>query len=776
MSFSPSSTDRLLSIYLALAQYPILSERIRIRMRNMLFERAIISPQAFEIQVRELAVRSQEREGLQNPFEDEPTESWELRLNRIRNHYTDSMFSRHLKFEDFEQIVEGVLSERGINNQDIMVAFNPELAPTELVFQQAMTIEHLPQEERAKNEARLRELKVVLIRNLISDQLPYINIAKEWFTISDLAEIRRRKIGLGRIGGKAAGMLLALRVLKEMAGNDLSQCLASAQSYFMGADLMYSFMSLNNLTHWNDQKYKTEEEMRAEYPQIVADFEQGDIIPELLEKLQGMLVDVGKQPLIVRSSSLLEDNFGTAFAGKYESVFLPNQGTLQQNLKALVRGIARIYASTLNPNALLYRRSRGLQDYDERMAILIQVVQGEQFGRYYLPHAAGVAFSRNLYRWTPQIRREDGFVRLVWGLGTRAVDRVGNDFPRLIALSHPLLRPSTEAKSIRRYSQQYVDLIDLEDNDLKTLPIQEVLKSRYPPLRYLAQIDEDGYFSAMRTNLIQGDPSQLVLTFDELLRRTPFAERMREILHLLEQNYRSPVDMEFTLHLTSDGGEPKLRITILQCRPQSHLLPTETGQVPIDLPKDDIVFSTHFVVPQGYLEKIDYVLFVDPEKYYALQTIDQRRGVARAVGKVNAALEDEAFISIGPGRWGSSNADLGVPIDYGDIYHAKALVELSGSGIGGPDPEPSLGTHFFQDLLEAQIYPLAITLDDPTSIFKHSFFYQTPNRLHEMIEIEEPLSSCLRLIKVTDFRPKSFLRLVMNDEQSLAVAYLVNHS
>jgi hypothetical protein len=80
----------------------------------------------------------------------------------------------------------------------------------------------------------LRELKVVLIRNLISDQLPYINIAKEWFTISDLAEIRRRKIGLGRIGGKAAGMLLALRVLKEMAGNDLAQCLASAQSYFMG--------------------------------------------------------------------------------------------------------------------------------------------------------------------------------------------------------------------------------------------------------------------------------------------------------------------------------------------------------------------------------------------------------------------------------------------------------------------------------------------------------------------------------------------------------------
>jgi hypothetical protein len=772
MSFSPSSTDRLLSIYLALAQYPILSERIRTRMRNMLFERGIISPQAFELQVRELAVRSQEREGLQNPVENEPAETWDLRISRIRNQYTDLIFSRHLKFEDFERIVESVLSERGVNNQDIMVAFNPELAPTELVFQQAMTIEHLPQGERAKNEARLRELKVVLIRTLISDQLPYINIAKDWFTISDLAEIRRRKIGLGRIGGKAAGMLLALRVLKEMAGHDLHQCLASAPSYFVGSDVMYSFMSINNLTHWNDQKYKTEEEMRAEYPQIVREYEQGEMIPELLEKLQGVLVDVGKQPLIVRSSSLLEDNFGTAFAGKYESVFLPNQGHLQQNLRELVRGMARVYASTLNPNALLYRRSRGLQDYDERMAILIQVVQGEKFGRYYLPHAAGVAFSRNLYRWAPHIRREDGFVRLVWGLGTRAVDRVGNDFPRLIALSHPLLRPSTEAKSIRRYSQQYVDLIDLEDNDLKTLPIQDVLKSRYPPLRYLAQIDQDGYFSAMRTNLLQGDTDRLVLTFDELLRRTPFADRMREILQLLEHNYRSPVDMEFTLHLVIDNGEPKLRITILQCRPQSHLLPTESAQVPVDLPKEDIIFSTHFVVPQGLLDKIDYVLFVEPEKYFALHTLEQRRAAARIVGRVNSALKDETFICIGPGRWGSSNTDLGVAIDYGDIYNSGALVELSGQGFG-PDPEPSLGTHFFQDLLEAQIYPLAVTLDDPANIFCRPFFYDTPNRISDWIEVEEPLRSCMRLIKVSDFRPKNYLRLVMNDEQSLAVAYLV---
>ncbi len=773
MTFSPSSTDRLLSIYLALAQYPILSNRIRNRMRNLLFERGITQPLAFEAQVRELAVRSQEREGLRNPYSDEPAELWDLRVSRIRDQLTDLIFSRHLTFEDFESLVSEVLKERGVSTKDLMVTMNPELAPVDLLFEQAMMIENLPPAERVRYEARLQEFKVVLIRSLISDQLRYINIAKEWFTIYDLAEIRRRRIAAGRIGGKAAGMLLSMRVLKEVAEPELRECLHRPESYFIGCDLMYSFMAINNLIHWNDQKYKTEDEMRTEYPQIVEDYEAGVFPPDILEKLQGLLVNVGRDPLIVRSSSLLEDNFGTAFAGKYDSVFLPNQGTPQENLRDLTRGIAHIYASTLNPNALLYRRARGLQDYDERMAVLIQVVEGEKFGHYYLPHAAGVAFSRNLYRWAPNIKREDGFIRLVWGLGTRAVERVGNDYPRLIALSHPLLRPSSDAKSIRRYSQQFVDLIDLETNSFETLPVHEVLKSRYAPLRYLAQLDEDGFFVPLRTNLAPADPSRLVLTFDELLKRTPFAERMREMLSLLERSYRAPVDVEFTLEIKDPGsGHPNLSITIVQCRPQSHLVATEQAPIPTDLPEGDTVFSTFFVVPQGLIEGVEYVLFVPPEDYFALASITERKALGRAVGRLNAQLAGHKFICVGPGRWGSSNADLGVPIDYGDIYNARALVELAGQGVG-PEPEPSLGTHFFQDLLESQIYPLAIYLEEPRTIFNRVFFYQTPNHLAEWIDIDPHLKDCIRLIRVADYRKGATLRLAMSDEQGQAVAYVV---
>jgi hypothetical protein len=618
----------------------------------------------------------------------------------------------------------------------------------------------------------LKESKVVLIRAMISDQLRYINVAKEWFTTSDLAEIRRRKIGPGRIGGKAAGMLLALRILNETAGEDLCGSLRAPESYYVGADMIYTFMAINNLVHWNDQKYKSEEQMRDEFPQIQKEFEAGQFPPDILERLEGLLVGVGNRPLIVRSSSLLEDNFGTAFAGKYESIFLPNQASLEENLRALTRALARVYASTLNPNALVYRRSRGLLDYDERMAALIQVVEGENFGKYYMPHAAGVAFSRNLYRWAPQIKREDGFVRLVWGLGTRAVDRVGNDYPRLVALSHPLLRPSNDAASVRRYSQQYVDLIDLASNQLVSLPIHEVLTSRYTPLRYLAQLDEDGYFVALRSNVINGDPHRLVLTFDELLRRTVFAERMRTILQLLEKYYHAPVDVEFTLHLEDlASGRPALKITVLQCRPQSHLQATEQAALPVNITPKDIIFSTRFVVPEGTVANIEYVVFVPVEGYLSLPNMEARYELKRTISQLNRALDKKQFICVGPGRWGSSNSDLGVPVDYSDIYHTRALVELAGQGIGVA-PEPSLGTHFFQDLLESQIYPLGVYLDDPSSVFNRDFFYKAPSCLDEFIKVDPALHKALRLISVSKFRPGSSIKIVMNDEKSQAVAFL----
>lgn len=652
------------------------------------------------------------------------------------------------------------------------VAFDPELIPESKLIEHALSIEKIPPKSRSTLEYHLTQLKVVLIRRIISDQLSYINIAKEWFTVADLAGIHQHKIGFGRIGGKAAGMLLAAKILNQLGDETMRTSIRIPESFFLGSDVMYIFMAMNGLMYWNDQKYKPEEQIWEEYPLIRKEFAAGRFPPEILVELKELLARLGNQPLIVRSSSMLEDNFGTAFAGKYESRFCPNQATPSENLEALVNAIAQTYASTFKPEALLYRRSKSLQDYDERMAILLQTVQGETFGRYYLPQAAGVAFSHNLYRWSPQIRREDGFARLVWGLGTRAVERVGNDYPRPVALSHPTLQPDDSPEAIRHYSQQYVDLIDLIENAFKTLPVQDVIKPTYPSLRFIAQRYQDEVLFTPRSRVMEAEIPQLVITFDELLRRTPFARLLSGILRLLEEHYHNAVDLEFTVHVPDTRAlQPQVQISILQCRPQSYLKETRIVRVPDQLQTDDTIFTTHFMVPQGYVPGIRYVLFVPPEKYFALETPEFRKDLGKIIAQLNDKLPERSFICVGPGRWGTLNTDLGVYVCYSDICHTSALVEISGKGVG-PAPEPSLGTHFFQDLMEAQIYPLAVNLDEPGTVFNRAFFYDAPNSLAEWVPNQDRLVSRLRLINVAAFKPGHHMELVMDDEKGIAVAFL----
>ncbi len=745
-------------------------------MRKRIYLKGTISQEIFEEEVRQKAVQSQIREGLRDPLTEEAADMWEKRVCAMRDQLTDYYFCMYYPNEELDTVIHEVLHEKGVEAQGTLLSLNPELAPLELILEQAKTIEQISGEDRAKLEARLSELKVVLIRQLISDQLRYINIAKEWFTVEDLTNVRRHKIGSGRIGGKAAGMLLAYRIIQRVGDESLRLNVRTPETFFLGSDIFYNFMEINNLVHWNDQKYKKEIEMRNDYPMILKDFEEGQFPIEVMDRLAGVLLKVGDQPIIVRSSSLLEDNFGTSFAGKYDSWFCANQSNPEENLRDLVKTIARVYASTLNPNALLYRRSKGFQDYDERMAILIQVVEGQRYGQYYFPVASGVAFSRNLYRWAPQIRKEDGFVRLVWGLGTRAVDRVGNDYPRLVALSHPLLRPNSSPQSIRKYSQQFVDVIDFGCNDFHTIHKKELLHPDYDDLRYVAQQDQEDFFSSLRTNILEGDESSLCITMEDFLKRTPFAERMKLILKTLEQHYQSPVDMEFTAEIThKDPVKPDVVITILQCRPQSQLEMTSKTQIPVNLKPEDMVFSIHDMVPEGYVPDIQYVVFVQPEEYYALETPELRGELGRTVGALNSLLAHESFICIGPGRWGTSNPDLGVTINYGDIYNARSLIELTGEGFGHA-PEPSFGTHFFQDLLESQIYPLSINLDDKRVVFDRKFFYESPNHLTTFLPEESRLERCLRVIKCSEIRPGYRLVLAMDDDKGKAVAYFTEDS
>ncbi|MCE5209746.1 MAG: PEP/pyruvate-binding domain-containing protein [Chloroflexi bacterium] len=665
-------------------------------------------------------------------------------------------------------------TEAGIYNSPTSLGL--ELTPETVLLEQAFAIEKIPLTGRQKLEPQLRELKVTLIRRLISDQLAYINVAKEWLTISDLDDVYHHRISNGKIGGKAAGLVLANRILYEVADETLRESISIPKSYFLGSDLIYIFMAMNGLMHWNNQKYKPEDKIYSEYPLICEQFAIGHFPPEIVQRLSEILAEMHNKPLIVRSSSQLEDSYGTSFAGKYQSFFCPNQGTPEENLQALTKAIAKTYASTLNPDALLYRRTKGLQDYDERMAVILQEVQGQQFGRYFFPFGAGVSFSHNLFRWAPQIRREDGFARLVWGLGTHAVERGGNDYPRMIALSHPTLQPDDDPQAISYYSQKFVDLIDLEENSFKTLPVKELLTSNYPALRYLVQIENEGYYSTPRSWIFDDELSRAAITFDELLRRTPFAKNLSRTLKILEEHYRVPVDVEFTIKI-SDPASVKcpVQITLLQCRPQSQLMLVLPDVVPRNLKPEDIIFETHFMVPQGYLSNIQYAIYIDPEKYFALPTEAERKELTRILSQLNNLLGAKTFICVGPGRWGTTNHDLGVFVNYSDIFNAGALVELSGIA-SGSSIESSFGTHFFQDLMEAQIYPLSIQINEERTIFNHAFFEKSPNCLSRFVKTKEKITDVIRLVEVESYRPNYHMEIYLDGDKSNAIAYLVPNS
>ena len=203
------------------------------------------------------------------------------------------------------------------------------------------------------------------------------------------------------------------------------------------------------------------------------------------------LDDFGTKPLIVRSSSILEDRSGASFTGKYKSLFLANQGNKNERLEALLDAIAEVFASTIGPDPIQYRLERGLIDFHEEMGILIQEVVGKQIGPYYFPAFAGVAFSNNDFRWSSRIRREDGMLRLVPGLGTRAVDRLGDDYPVLIAPGQPGLRVNQRIEDILRYSPQKIDVLNLETNSFETIELRKLLKEfgdEYPAIDKLISV------------------------------------------------------------------------------------------------------------------------------------------------------------------------------------------------------------------------------------------------------------------------------------------------
>ena len=777
MQFSSKHTPKALRIYLELREYPILCDEIRKRMRDEMFRRGVVRPELFEEEVERKARASCRNEHPNDPNYQDIAEVWELRLSRTRERMTDFYFAHNLPHSVFRQIVADVLGAR--SKSEVMLSFNPELAPWDMLFAQAEEFAHAPEHLRKQTEHHLQEIIVVLTKGMLSDQLGFVGLARRHFLIEDLKDISHRRIGRGKVGGKAAGMRLAWRVIQTPHPDDpieLAPRVSIPESWYVASDLYYEFIEENDFFGFLNQKYKSLEDIRAEYQAYRTRYETAALPRHLVQRLGEIIDCTGDTPLIVRSSSLLEDNFGTSFAGKYETHFCANQGNRRTRLKQLCDAVRKVYASVLNPDALAYRKQMGLIDYDERMAVLIQKVQGAPYrDRYFFPQIAGVGFSHNPYRWTPQIDRKGGFLRMVWGLGTRAVDRVAGDHPRMVALSHPTLRPERSAIEIMRYSQHYIDAIDLEERQLCTFRVEDILRYDFPGLRYIASVHDGGDLTPIHLSDPRIPVDKYVITFDGILKNPRFVTLMRTILRKLETAYQFPVDIEYTVEIVP-GADLDFHVYLLQCRPQAQGKTSESKEplIPRDVPPDRVLFASSRTVCTGRVTNIRYVVYVDPEHYSRIQTIEERTKIAQTIGRLNQRLKGNAFILVGPGRWGSSNPELGVPVSYADIFNVDALVEVP-LAIRDEEPEASYGTHFFQDLIESNIFPVAVYPGKDDDRFDFGFFRNAPNALESLLPDEAEMRDLVKVIDVPSATGGRMIELSMETGESEAMlAYLID--
>lgn len=617
-------------------------------------------------------------------------------------------------------------------------------------------------------------IRVSLIRRFLTDQLDYIETAKNYAGVRDFYELLHNMIfppeSHGKLGGKSAGLFLANKIIEK--STEYSELLANVKTpktWYITSDGLMNFIYYNNLEDVIEQKYKDIDDIRREYPHIIQAFKNSHFAPSIINGLSRALDDFGDSPLIVRSSSLLEDRMGSAFAGKYKSLFVANQGDKTQRMEELLDAISEVYASTFGPDPIGYRVEKGLLDFNEEMGIMIQEVVGTRIGPYFFPAFAGVAFSNNEFRWSPRIKREDGLIRLVTGLGTRAVDRVGNDFPALIAPGKPDLRLNLGFNERMGYAQKYVDVINIETNTFDTISVEKLIKetgNRYPMLNDIFSIIEEDHLKKPVGIGIDTKKHEVLVTFENLLEKTNYIEQIYTIMGELKDKLSTPVDIEFAC----DGKS----LYMLQCRPQSSVNDATSAVIPKDVAPENIVFTANKYVSNGKVPNIAYIVYVDPDKYSQLKSLDDLKDVGKAVGLLNKKLPQKTFMLMGPGRWGSrDDIRLGVKVAYSDINNSAMLIEIAKQK-GSYTPELSFGTHFFLDLVESNIRYLPLYPDDPGVIFNSEFLEQCENTLTRFLPDYGHIKDALKVINLREEASGKILRVLMNADEEKAMALLTD--
>jgi hypothetical protein len=662
------------------------------------------------------------------------------------NRYSPTMFFPHLEEGiEFTPIINSVDATQLFSDISRREAQSPRryLDYWDRLFMKAEDLSRRP----CRPEER-QDMIDELCRIMIGKENRMLALAKKIFTLEDLLNIKSRVIGTGFVGGKTVGMLLARKILELDEFLPWENYLEHHDSFYVGSDIFYTYIVQNGL--W---KLRMEQKTKEGYFDAAISLREkmlsGTFPYEIKEQFQQLIEYFGQSPIIIRSSSLLEDAFGNAFAGKYDSIFLVNQGSPEQRYAELVESVRKIFASTMNEDALTYRLQRGLDQHDEQMALLVQRVSGSYRKHYFFPDLAGVGISYNNFVWKEGMDPKAGMLRLVAGLGTRAVNRVENDYPRTVALDNPQYRPHASLDEARRFSQHDLDVLNTENNTLETISFLETANKGFNIKLDLFGTKDQETTQRLR-ELGHYDREAWILTFDNLLARTSLTGVMHRMLKKLEEIYDYPVETEFTVNFTQANA---YKINLLQCRPVQTKGQAQRVKMPTDIRHDSIFISLEGNFMGGsVVQNIARIIFVDPLAYSELPVSD-KYSIARLIGKLNRLVKNRdatPVMLLGPGRWGTTTPSLGVPVRFSEINNVSFLGEIAYTA-GNLMPELSFGTHFFQDLVETNIFYLALFPDNPEVIFHRSIL----DRFENSIESLEPDSSKYRdVIKVYETTDK----------------------
>ena len=592
-----------------------------------------------------------------------------------------------------------------------------------------------------------------LCRHILAREERMLALAREYFTLPELLDIKSRIIGTGFIGGKALGMLLAHNILRGDESFDWDYHLEKHDSFYVGSNVYYSYIVHNDLWHLF-MRQKSDEGYFSAATELHEKMLNGTFPVEIREEFQQMLEYYGQYPIIIRSSSLLEDGFGNAFAGKYDSFFCVNQGSPEERLEELEGAIRKVFASAMSEDALAYRLQRGLDKKDEQMALLIQRVSGSYRKHYYLPELAGVGVSYNTFVWDKEMDPQAGMLRLVLGMGTRAVDRSEVDYPRVVALDAPARRHHKGFEDVRKFSQRDIDLLNIDENCLQTVSLYNLAQEDLDiPWETYAVRDEE------TIKLLQERGRKVsnvwMLTFDDFLEQSDFAPLMRRLLKTIEKAYGYPVDVEFTANFTADRT---VKIDVVQCRPLQTSGAESSLVMPTDIADDKLLFRSIGNFMGGNVSHaLDWIVWVEPSEYLRLPPAEKYE-VARLIGRLNRRIanrEQGRTMLIGPGRWGTSTPSLGVPVSFAEISNLTALVEVAFPS-GGLMPELSFGSHFFQDLVEANIFYLALFPENKGCTLNSAWLGDRPNALDGLIPSCSHYKSVVKVCRV----PETGVRLM----------------